>query len=509
MLLELPAKLPESLDECHALIAALHGDNQALHARIDYLVRQLFGTKSERIDPNQLILFALEQQQAQAAAEPEVETPGASQPKRKGHGRKAQPVELPRTRIEHDVTPEEKICPECGADKKKFGEDVSEQMDYIPASMHVIEHVRPKYACPCCREHVSQAAKPAQPIEKGTAGPGLIAHVITSKYCDHLPLHRQEGIFLRHGVELSRKTLCGWVLQAAALLAPVVAAMMERVLASRVIHTDDTPVQVQDKNKNRTTKKAFLWPYVGDKEHPYIVFDYTATRNKEGPESFLEHFTGTQEKPRFLQCDAFAGYNGLFSKERYLLEVACWAHARRKFNDAKSSDPVRANMALLKIRDLYLLERGAKEQGFDDDARLAMRQQLARPLLGKLKQWLEETQGEVLPKSPMGEAINYALTLWTELNRYTDEPFLNIDNNPAERAVRSIALGRKNWLFLGSDRGGYAAAIHFSIIASARRHDLEPFAYLRDLLTHLPTWPNKDIHLLLPDQWKARAEQKR
>jgi transposase len=252
----IPAVLPESLDECHALIAALAQDNRELHTHIDYLVRRLFGKKSERIDPNQLVLFQLQAVAAPTEPEqPEVEDTPAK-PRRKGHGRKPFPEDLPRTRVEHDVAPEEKVCPECGVEKIRFGEDVSEQLDFIPASFHVIENVRPKYACPCCQEHVSQAAKPIQPIEKSTAGPGLIAQVLTSKYCDHQPLHRQEKIFKRHGVELSRTTLCDWTLQSAAVLEPMVFTMTDEVLKSRVLHTDDTPVQVQDREKKRTTRKA-------------------------------------------------------------------------------------------------------------------------------------------------------------------------------------------------------------------------------------------------------------
>ena len=501
----IPTSLPESLADCHALIAALAEDNQELHGRIDFLLRQLFGKKSERLDPNQLPLFHLEENTAPAPPEEDDAPKAQAKPKRKGHGRKPFPDNLPRKRVEHDVTPEEKICPECGTEKKRFGEDTSEQLDYIPASLYVIEHVRPKYACPCCQEHVSQAAKPAQPIEKGSAGPGLIAHVLTSKYCDHLPLYRQERILKRHGVDISRKTLCGWTLQSAALLAPVVFAMTDEVLKSRVIHTDDTPVQVQDKEKKRTTRKAYLWPYLGDDDHPYTVFDYTPTRNKEGPGQFLKHFTGTEENLRYLQCDAYPGYDGLFAKDRNLLEVACWAHARRKFHDARTSDPVRANQALLKIGKLYEIEREAKGQGLDDDALLALRQEHARPRLDKLHDWFVDVKRDVLPKSPIGQATDYALKNWAALKRYTDAPFLAIDNNAAERAVRAIAVGRKNWLFFGSDQGGHAAAIHFSLIASARRHNVEPFAYLRDLLTHLPTWPQSEIHKLLPDQWKTRA----
>jgi transposase len=506
MPVEIPTVLPESLHECHALIVALKGHLEERERRIDHLVRQLFASKSERIDPNQLSLFHLQNVPAPAEPEGPAVEDAPAKPRRKGHGRKPFPDDLPRKRVEHDVAAEDKVCPECGAEKIRFGEDISEQLDYIPASLYVVENVRPKYACPCCQEHVSQAAKPVQPIEKGTAGPGLIAHVLTSKYCDHVPLHRQEKIFKRHGIDLSRKTLCGWTLQSAAVLAPVVAAMTGEVLKSRVIHTDDTPVQVQDPEKKRSTRKAYLWPYLGDADHPYTVFDYTPTRSREGPAQFLNNFTGSPEHPRYLQCDAYPGYDRLFAGDRHLLEVGCWAHARRKFHDAKDSDPVRAHQAMLKIGELYAVERDAKDNGISGADLRALRQEKARPLLDGLYTWLIDAKQAVLPKSPVGKAVDYALSNWTALNRYTDHGFLAIDNNAAERAVRAIAVGRKNWLFFGSDQGGHAAAIHFSLIASAQRHGLDPFAYLRDLLIHLPTWPQRAIHDLLPDRWKQRTQ---
>jgi len=497
--------LPDNLEEAHAMIRALSEDVQQLSSRMDYLLRRLFGTRSEKMDPDQLLIEAFTGQ-AQPEAPPAEETQQDAPPapaKRNGHGRKRLARDLPRKRVVHDIPEAQKVCPN-GHKRVQIGEDLSEQLDYIPASLYVIEHVRPVYACtaPDCDCGVRQAAKPAQPIEKGLAAPGLLAHVIVSKYCDHLPLHRMERIFMRHGVELSRKTLCGWVLQTAQVLKPLMDAMREAVLQSVVIHTDDTPVQVQDKEKNRRTRKAYLWPYVGDAGHPYTVYDYTPTRGREGPEAFLKNFTGTAEQPRYLQCDAFPGYNGLFTPDRHLFEVACWAHARRKFYEAKTTEPLHAHQALAAIGTLYEIEREAKP--LDGAARLALRQEKARPRLETLRQWLIATKAAVLPKSPIGQATDYALSNWDALCRYTSDPRLAIDNNTAEQAVRAIALGRKNWLFLGSDNGGHAAATHFSLIASARRHGIEPFAYLRDILTRIPTHPNSQLHELLPDQWKAR-----
>jgi transposase len=339
-----PTTLPGDLESCHALIRALTQDLDRQQQRIEYLLRRLFGTRSERLDPNQLALFADAPETPETQEEPAAGEQPASV-KGKGHGRKRLSRDLPRKGVVHDIPEQEKVCPQ-GNPRVVIGEDVSEQLDFTPASYYVIEHVRPVYACidPACGCGVAQARKPAQPIEKGLAAPCLLAHVITSKYCDHLPLHRQERILARHGIDLSRKTLCDWTIQTAQFLAPVVAAMTVEVLKSKVLHTDDTPAQVQDKEKKRSTRKAYLWPYVGDNAHPYNVFDYTPTRSREGPEVFLEYFRGTREEPRCLQCDAYPGYNGLFTADRHLFEVACWAHARRKFFEAKTSDPVRANL---------------------------------------------------------------------------------------------------------------------------------------------------------------------
>lgn len=500
----IPAELPQDLEQCHALIRALAEDLRQYRQRVDYLLRRLFGPRSERLDPNQLTLFEKEAVEAPPAHDDEQAPVGQPARKRKGHGRKPLPKDLPRKRVVHDVPEDQKVCPQ-GHRRVKIGEAVSEQLDFIPASYFVIEHVRPIYACntPDCDSGVVQAPKPAQPIEKGLAGPGLLAQVITSKYCDHIPLHRQERIFARNGLDLSRKTLCDWVLESAHVLRPLVAAMKERVLESKVLHTDDTPVHVQDKKKKRATRKAYLWPYVGDAGHPYTIFDYTPTRSRAGPETFLEDFKGHPAHPRYLQCDAFAGYNGLFTADRHLLEVGCWAHARRKFFEAKDTDPLRANRALLQVGKLYEIEREAKP--LDAPARHELRQNKARPLLNDFRPWAISAKQTVLPKSPIGKAIDYALGNWQALTRYVDDPDLHIDNNPAEQAVRAIALGRKNWLFFGSDSGGHSAAIHFSLIASARRHDIDPFAYLRDLLERIPTHPNRQIDQLFPDNWKVQA----
>lgn len=522
--------LPDDIAQCHRAIADLQShvtDLQAhtaelaatlneeqrralrLQVQVELLLKRLYGPRAERIDPAQLVMFG---EETAAAPEPEeaaeLEQPAAAKPIAKGHGRKPLPQDLPRKRLVHDVPEVEKTCPECAAPKRCIGEDVREQIEYVPASLFVLEHVYPKYACPCCQEHVSAAKATPRVIDKGLPGPGLVAHVVTSKYCDHLPLYRQEFMLARHGIELSRKTLCGWILAVAEKLQPLIDAMRSEVLASRVIHTDDTPVRVQGNGKDGPFTGRF-WVYVGDRAHPYTVYDYTPTRRRDGPAAFLDGYTG------YLQADAFGGYDGIYATGD-VIEIACWAHARRKFHEARSTDSNRAHRMLAWIRQLYDIERDAKK--LDAEQRHALREEKSKPLfegskgrdgsddIQGIKDWLIQQHATVLPKSPIGDAIGYALNHWTALTRYLDDGDLDIDNNEAEQALRGIAIGRKNWLFLGSDRGGRAAATYYTLIQSAKRHRLDPFAYLRDVLLRTTTQPSTGLHELLPDRWKASLQ---
>lgn len=513
--------LPSDLGQCHALLHRQDALIEELTAtvrfqerekahllhRVEYLVRQLYGRRSEKIDPSQLLLFAAEAMAAvaaQAPAPPEPETVPDT-PKKHGHGRSKPPVALPHLPIEHPVPDAEKFCAECQVDKRRIGEKITEQLEYAPSSLFVIDHIQPVYACPCCESGVTVAPKPAQPIEKGLPGPGLLAQVVVSKYGDHLPLYRQESIFERHGLAISRKTLCDWVLTSAHILEPIVEAMKDRILQSKVMHTDDTPVTVREPGRSGTHQGRF-WVYLGDGDHPYTVYDYTPSRKRDGPVQFLRDFKGTQEHPRYLQADAYGGYDGIYIPEEagaddaVLIECACWAHCRRYFYNARTSDPVRSHQVLGWVRQLYDIERYAKE--FTADVRRAMRQEKAKPILDAIKQWLDGEHPHVLPKSPIGQAVQYALNQWEALTRYIQDADIDIDNNAAERKIRAIAIGRKNWLFAGSDRGGRAAAILYSIIHSATHNTVEPFAYLRDVFLRIPTHPQKEIHLLLPDNWK-------
>ena len=495
------ATLPVDIDTAHRQIReqaeTLRQQAQLiakLQHQLEQLLRQRYGQKSEKVDPAQLLLFAHE---ILAQAEPTPPpTPSAESvaAKPKGHGRKPLPASLPRKQILHDVAPQDRACPECGEERRKIGEEVREQLEYVPASLLVLQHVRPKYACKRCAAHVIIAPRLPEPIEKGVPGTGLLAHLIVSKFLDHLPLYRLEGIFKRSGVDLSRSSMCDWLATCAFLLAPIVNRMRAEIGKSDIIQTDDTTVPVQDKSRDKT-KTGRLWAYLGDRNHRYIVYDYTPDRSRDGPELFLKTYTSG-----YLQSDAYAGYNRLH--DRGLIEVGCWAHARRKFYEARTSDPARSHAALAWIGLLYDVERSAKDQELTDEERLSRRLEKSRPILESLATWLETERTNVLPKSPMGEAISYARSNWIALNRYLESGALEIDNNASERALRTVALGRKNWLFAGSDAGGKTAATLISLCMTCKTLGVEPWAYLRDVLDRVSTHPNSRIEELLPDRWK-------
>jgi transposase len=501
-----PKKFPENIEQCHAMIAELATELDAKDRRVkqlqhlvEQLLRSRYGPKRERVDENQLFLFAAG---ILGAGKPTEDTPPQPPPrkaKRTPHGRQRLPEHLPRERVVYDLPESERHCPQCQAALKPIGEEVSERLEFIPASFHVIQDVCHKYACEkgCT---VVTAQKPMQPIEKGLPGPGLLAHVVVSKYNDHLPLHRQEGMFEREGVRLSRSTMGDWVGRCAELVSPLYELMKERVLSGKIVQTDDTPVGVLDPSLPRT-RTGRIWTYVGDDNHPYTVYDYTANRSRDGPVEFMKTFSGK------LQADAYSGYEVLYEDEqRDVTEVACWAHARRKFFDAQSSDIMRSMVMLGYIRLLYDVEREAKERNMDADGRLALRQARSVPILDDIKAYLERERPNVLPKSPEAQAISYVLSNWDALLRYCEDGDLEIDNNGAERSLRGIAVGRKNWLFFGSDNGGRTAAILTSFLTTCKRHHINPFTYLRDVFQRISAHPMNRLAELLPDNWKAAQD---
>lgn len=623
------------------LVAALH--EQQLHAdnlqwRLDQLLHRLYGRRSERLNAAQLLLFGPDPDVPATPTPDRVDdddTAGTAKKKRRGsHGRQVLPEHLPRRQIRHELTEAERSCPCCGQIRIALGEEVSEQLEYVPASLTVVQHVRVTYLCRRC-EHTrlqppadstpaataavdatTQTTNPAnttaadisppssvllpqtilvatppqledampafdptatkaasavtgsvtpvvvlvaadsparasvatpltatvlvaaagttadapathgtpggvvapgllpstfvtaplppQAIPRCLAGPGLLAHVIVSKFDDHLPLYRQERILAREGVYLSRSTLCDWLAGCAAVLQPLFMLMWQRVFASRYLHTDDTYVAVQDQ-----PGKGNLWVYYGDSAHRYVVYDFTTSRAAERPVECLQAFKG------FLHADALPGYDKVFGKERQ--EVGCWAHTRRYFYDARLTKPVPACHVLGTIGRLYALEAAAKYAAQVEhlseadfwEVRWQLRQRQAIPLLTGLRQYLDKTRPEILPQSPLGEAFTYLANQWATLQRYTEHGFLDIDNNVAEQVLRGVALGRKNWLFMGSAEGGKTAAVLLSFTQTCKRLGVEPWLYLREMLTVLPTIAESErataLPALLPDVW-AQAQ---
>jgi transposase len=459
--------------------------------------------KSEQLSKEQLALFeaawqARSADAESAAGEDDDDLDGDSgagaksneTPNQKRGGRQALARHLKRERIVHDLAEAEKHCAGCGKDLRLIAEETNERYEYIPASMKVIQDVCLKYACDCT---VRTATKPPQPIEKSTAGASLLAQVIVAKWADHQPLHRQEKMFERHGIEISRKTMGGWMVQCAELLDPLYQLMKKELLSSKVIGTDDTSVKVLDR-KLPFARIGRIWPYVGDAHHPVIVYDYTPTRSRAGPAKFLEGYKG------YLQADAYPVYDAFFKSARGMTEVGCWMHARRYFFKALESDEPHMGPVLHLIARLYAVEQRAK--ALSAEQRLALRQRVSARLLDKLHQYLLELKPEVLPKSPSGAAVRYALNQWEALTRFLQDGELEIDNGATERANRDIALGRGNWTFFGSDGGGRTAAVLRSFIASCKRCGVEPFAWFRDVLSRIPGHSITRLSELLPHNWQ-------
>jgi transposase len=486
-------QLPDDPRVLRQMVLQLLGNVEDLQQQLVWYQRHLFGPRAEKLDPNQTLLFELLAQAAPTpAAAPATPVAKSPAPPSRRHGRVPLPAHLPRERIEHHPPQEALVCRQCGGAKERMGEEITEQLDYVPASFIVRQHVRVKYACKQCQEGVVIADLPAQPIEKGRPGEGLLAQVLTSKYGDHLPLHRQEAIYRRHGVEIHRSTMCDWVGECATLLTPLVQEMQRQILLAPKIHTDDTPVKARN-GSGPEVHQGYLWVYLDIVNN--VVFDYTPGHSREGPLAFLGDYAG------YLQADAYKGYDAFFAKGR-AQEVGCWTHTRRKFFDAQGSDPGRAVEMLVLIGDLYQIEQRAKEEGLDRDQIHALRQEHSKPILGVIEKRLALWQPQVLPKSPIGQAIAYAQGQWEALNRYVDDGILAIDNNLSERTLRMVAIGRKNWLFVGHDNGGHRAAIIYSLVASCKLCGIDPFAYFRDVLERISTHPASRVAELIPRNWQ-------
>jgi transposase len=515
----IPDDLPTCQERLRAVLERLHDLERQLHdlerqleetcatteeqqrsydcLKEEYLAlkRLLFGPRRERLPeaPGQLHLFDADTPPAlpDEPAAPAEELP--SRKRKKGHGRREIPDHLPRTPVLHDVPPEARVC-DCGREKARIGEDVTEQLEYEPGKLSVLKHIYPKYACSCCKDGVTSAPPAASPIEGGLAGSGLLAYVIVNKFSDHLPLYRQQDVLSRHGIFLARSTLCGWLAQCAVLLRPLVALLGQRIVQSLVINADETPVRVLDRTRD-STRTGYFWTYISPGDHGYTLFDYRDSRSRDGPAEFLKNFRG------YLQTDAYASYESVVLESAgRIIPVGCWAHARRDFFDARMNQPREAHYVLGLIAQLYDIEDEIRLASSDE--RLVARQKRSVPILDRLEAYLCQQRGDALPKSKYGQAIGYALNHWSELRRFTENGVLEIDNNISERTLRLCAIGRKNWMFLGSDRGGETAAICFSILANAKRYRIEPFAYVRALLIALSS-DEVNLETLLPDVWIA------
>jgi transposase len=489
--------LERQLDEFVATTEELERSHACLKEEYLALKRLLFGPRRERLPeaPGQQHLFDNEvppppPDESGAAA---LDEQSPSRKRRKGHGRQQIPDHVPRRDVPHDVSPEERVC-DCGREKARIGEDVTEQLEYEPGKMWVLRHIYPKYACSCCKDGVTSAERAAGPIEGGLAGPGLLAYVIVNKFSDHLPLYRQQDVMARHGIFLSRSTLCGWLAQCAVLLAPLVQLMRQRVVQSDLINADETPVRVLDRTLDSTRKGQF-WTYIIPGDHGYTIYEYRDSRSRDGPAEFLKNFRG------YLQTDAYAAYESVVLESAgRIIPVGCWAHARRNFFDARLNQPREAHYVLSLVGQLYDIEDEIRLQ--EPSERKAVREERSVPVLDRLMAYLREQKDGALPKSKYAQAIAYVLNRPEEMRRYTEDGRLEIDNNTSERTLRLAAIGRKNWMFLGSDQGGETAATCFTILANAKRYQIEPFAYVRALLIALSS-DQVDLESLLPDVWIA------
>jgi hypothetical protein len=535
-----PSALPDDPAFLKQLVAQLFTELQQERARLaklehhmDLLLRKIYGRSSERLDPNQQLLFetAAEEEAEESAPKPEPSPePAPRSPSRPGHGRRRAPDTLERVPLVHDLTPAEKEVLGGEENLIELADEITEQWDWKPSCLFVIEHHQKKYLRREVVEAVAAAdsqtslagpaaalppvlvaRKPPQAIPGGVAGPGLLAEVIVNKADVHLPLNRQERVWARYGLNISRQTQCDWWLTCAELFMPLVDVMRSDALCSGVLHIDDTRLDIRDAQR-KLQFQGHLWVRIGDEQHPSIVFDFTPNRTRDGPMQLLAGYRG------YVQADAYSGYDGVYLQSNGAIrEVACWAHARRKFHDARRLDPS-AQVALARIGQLYALERKLSERCASEWRELprveqyalvaAERQQHARPLLTSFQEWLAVETPKLLPQNPVRQAMEYLQNHWAAFCRYTDDGRLDIDNNEAEREMKHIATGRKNWLFSASQRGAHAAAIHFSLIATCRRHKVEPWAYLRDLLVRLPVlrdagqFTPEHLRPLLPYLWR-------
>ena len=513
-------ELPSDKETLQAMVLVLQQerDQQKLHAeelQVQNLRLQLelerykkwyYGPRADRLqsdtDVAQMLLNFAEALERKPV--PAVDLPQPAEPaeelrrvqRRKGRRNLANFESLLVTTHVYELSEAERACPCCGLTRQEIGADESWQVEYLPGHFERIHHVRKKYACTSCETNgenpsIHTAKKPETAIDKGLAGPGLLSYIVTSKFADYLPLYRLEDIFARQGFEISRATQSVWCGDVAELVEPLYELMANRVRAAHVVATDDTVMPMQSKDK---TANARMWVYVGDEAQPYNVFDFTMDRGRDGPKRFLKDYA------QVLLADGYAGYNGVVVGNA-ITRAGCWAHARRKIVEAEKSAPEIAREAVDRVRALYAVEQQCKEASVE--VRLTLRREQSAPLLAELHDRLLQWKQQLLPRHPMAEAINYALGQWQELNVFSTDGAVPIDNNVSEREMKRVMLNRKNSLFVGNPRGGRTSAILSSLTSTCRRNDVDPQLYLTQLLINLPILSISQLPQWLPDQWKT------
>jgi transposase len=473
-------------------------EREYLKFQLEKLKNMLFGRRSEKLTVTedgfvQLELFEKAKAEIEVEEVEETETVSYERKKRRGN-RRPIPETIHREQIEIDVGPEDRRCPDCGEEMTCIGHDTSEDLDYIPAVLFIIEYLLKKYACKKCQSGVVQATRPPRPLPKARPAAGLLAYILVSKYHDHLPLHRLERIFARHGMEISRKTLCDWVGGSSELLRPIVEAMKRRMLEARLLQADESPTPVKDPDLKGKTARYWIWTYgIPGGE---VVLDFTRGRSAKDAERFLGDYSGK------LQSDSYSVYKSLERRGK-CVHVGCWSHARRRFYDSRKEQPEFAQAVLAAIRKLFEIERYAKAEGIVGRDLVALRRRQAKPILRKIRKLLQAKQPHVIPKSGIGDAIKYALRNWKALLRYVYIPEAEISNNLAENSIRGLAVGRKNWLWIGHPNAGPRAAIIFSLVESCRRLGVEPFEYLRSVIDEMARNPERAPELT-PQKWLER-----
>jgi transposase len=514
-MLKVTATLPDDPSELKGIIAQLQGTQHRyereidlLHEQIRLLYARIYGKKSEKgkVDPDsvQLPLFDMPEPEIEPEKK-EVEVPAHTREK---SGRKKLPESLPRIEVVHDVPEEEKVCA-CGGEMSRIGEDVSEKLDIIPAMIQVIRHIRPKYTCKHCEgietegSVVKIAPAPKQIIDKGIATAGLLAHILTAKFCDALPFYRQERQFSRLGVDLPRATMCNWAMKAAHACEPLLTMLQDQIRSGPLINVDETTVQVLAEPGRAPTTKSYMWIFRGGPPgNPALMYHYAPSRSGDVAASILKGYKGV------VQTDGYAGYDFLESLPN-ITHIGCWAHARRKFMEAdkgsgKGNKTGSVDMALNFIQKLYSIEREGKKKGYAPEQMRIIRQEKSKPILDDFYRWLSKKSLQVVPKSLLGGAVNYTLKQWPRLIGYLDHGEAAPDNNAAENAIRPFVIGRKNWLFAGTPSGATASASLYSLIETAKANGLEPYKYFRYLFEKLPFAISEDDYKkLLPQNLGA------